>query len=32
MIPAVQVNLRGGNLPPPEPNGVRYLKLPIDIF
>ena len=30
MLPAVQVNLRGGRLPPPEANGVAYLKLPID--
>lgn len=30
LLPAIQVNIRGGQLPPPESNGVRYLKLPID--
>jgi glyoxylase-like metal-dependent hydrolase (beta-lactamase superfamily II) len=30
ILPAVQVNLRAGELPPPEDNGVRYLKLPLD--
>jgi len=24
------VNMRAGHLPPPEDNGVRYLKLPLD--
>lgn len=26
---SLQVNLRGGRLPPPGPNGVRHLKIPI---
>ncbi|HSJ13609.1 MAG TPA: MBL fold metallo-hydrolase, partial [Longimicrobiales bacterium] len=30
ILPAVQVNIRGGQLPPPEDNGVRYLKIPVD--
>ena len=30
ILPAVQVNMRAGQLPPPEDNGVRYLKIPID--
>jgi glyoxylase-like metal-dependent hydrolase (beta-lactamase superfamily II) len=30
LIPAVQVNMRGGELPPTEANGVRYLKVPLD--
>lgn len=30
ILPAVQVNIRAGALPPPEDNGVRYLKLPVD--
>lgn len=30
ILPAVQVNIRAGALPPPDANGVRYLKLPID--
>jgi glyoxylase-like metal-dependent hydrolase (beta-lactamase superfamily II) len=30
LLPAVQVNMRGGALPEPEANGVRYLKIPLD--
>lgn len=30
MLPAVQVNVRAGELPPAEDNGVRYLKIPLD--
>lgn len=30
ILPSVQVNIRAGRLPPPEDNGVRYLKIPID--
>ena len=30
IIPAVQVNIRAGELPPAEANGVRYLKLPLN--
>lgn len=30
LLPALQVNLRGGALPNPENNGVRYLKIPLD--
>ncbi|GAA4709807.1 MBL fold metallo-hydrolase [Sphingomonas lutea] len=30
IVPALQVNLRAGHLPPPEGNGVSYLKLPVD--
>jgi glyoxylase-like metal-dependent hydrolase (beta-lactamase superfamily II) len=30
ILPSVQVNIRGGEFPAPEANGVRYLKLPID--
>lgn len=29
LYPAVQVNIRGGRLPPAENNGKRYLKLPL---
>ena len=32
LLPAVQVNIRGGALPEAENNGVRYLKLPLDRF
>jgi glyoxylase-like metal-dependent hydrolase (beta-lactamase superfamily II) len=30
LLPSVQVNIRAGRFPPPEENGVRYLKIPID--
>lgn len=30
ILPAVQVNMRAGQLPPAEDNGVRYLKIPLD--
>lgn len=30
MWPALQVNIRGGRLPPPEANGRSYLKLPLN--
>lgn len=30
ILPAVQVNIRAGELPPKEDNGVAYLKIPID--
>lgn len=30
ILPAIQVNMRGGHLPAPEANGVRYLKIPLD--
>ena len=30
ILPAVQVNVRAGHLPPPEDNGVTYLKIPIN--
>lgn len=32
IIPAVQVNIAAGNLPPPETNGMRYLKMPLNVF
>ncbi|MCY3598177.1 MAG: MBL fold metallo-hydrolase, partial [Rhodospirillales bacterium] len=32
MVPAVQVNIRGGRMPPPERNGTAYLKLPINLL
>ncbi len=32
IIPSVQVNIRGGRLPEPEDNGIRYLKVPLDKF
>jgi len=30
LLPALQVNLRGGALPEPDANGVRYLRIPLD--
>lgn len=30
ILPSVQVNMRAGRLPPPEDNGRRYLKIPLD--
>ncbi len=30
ILPSVQVNMRAGAFPPPEDNGQRYLKIPID--
>ena len=30
IIPSVQVNMRGGELPPPEDNGIRYKKVPVN--
>lgn len=30
ILPSVQVNIRAGELPPPEDNGVSYLKIPIN--
>ena len=30
MLPSVQVNVRAGEMPPAEANGVSYLKIPVD--
>jgi glyoxylase-like metal-dependent hydrolase (beta-lactamase superfamily II) len=32
IIPAVQVNIRAGELPPPAANGTRYLQVPLDVL
>lgn len=32
ILPAVQLNIRAGRLPPPEENGLRYLKIPLNEF
>ncbi|WP_169392401.1 MULTISPECIES: MBL fold metallo-hydrolase [Psychrobacter] len=32
IIPAVQVNIDAGNLPDPEANGIRYLKVPLNVL
>jgi len=31
LMPSIQVNIRAGKLPPSEANGVRYLKIPIQL-
>lgn len=30
ILPSVQVNIRAGQLPPPEKNGISYLKIPLN--
>ncbi len=30
ILPSVQVNIRAGEMPPPEGNGVTYLKIPVN--
>ena len=30
ILPSIQVNIRAGQLPAPEGNGVSYLKLPLN--
>ncbi|BEU96681.1 MBL fold metallo-hydrolase [Acidovorax sp. DW039] len=30
ILPSVQVNIRAGQLPPPDANGVSYLKIPLN--
>ncbi len=32
ILPSVQVNMRGGEMPPAEDNGQRYLKIPVNGF
>lgn len=32
ILPSIQVNIRAGELPPREDNGVSYLKLPLDVL
>ena len=32
ILPSIQVNMRGGHMPPPEENGVSYLKLPVNVL
>lgn len=32
MLPSVQVNMRAGDMPPAEANGVCYLKIPVDLL
>jgi len=30
IVPSIQVNMRAGNMPAPEDNGVSYLKVPVN--
>lgn len=32
IVPAVQVNMRAGEMPPAEANGTSYIKVPVDVF
>lgn len=32
LLPSIQVNVRAGDLPPPEDNGVSYLKIPLNVL
>jgi glyoxylase-like metal-dependent hydrolase (beta-lactamase superfamily II) len=32
ILPAVQINMRAGQLPPAEDNGTRYLKITLDVL
>ena len=32
ILPAVQINIRAGVLPPPEANGVSYAKIPLNLL
>ncbi|WP_191833217.1 MBL fold metallo-hydrolase [Pseudomonas fluorescens] len=32
ILPSVQINMRSGQLPEPEDNGVRYLKIPLNVL
>jgi glyoxylase-like metal-dependent hydrolase (beta-lactamase superfamily II) len=31
LMPSIQVNMRAGRLPPPDANGVQYLKIPVKL-
>jgi hypothetical protein len=32
ILPSLQINIRAGELPEPEANGTRYLKLPLKVL
>ncbi len=32
ILPAIQINMKAGQFPEPEANGVSYLKLPLNYF
>jgi glyoxylase-like metal-dependent hydrolase (beta-lactamase superfamily II) len=31
LLPSIQVNMRAGKLPPPDPNGVHYIRVPVTL-
>jgi hypothetical protein len=30
LVPSIQINIRAGEMPPPEDNGVAYVKVPLN--
>ncbi len=32
ILPSLQINIRAGHMPPPEKNGIRYLKIPLNVL
>ena len=32
ILPAIQINIRAGQMPPPQDNGVSYLKIPLNVL
>jgi len=32
LLPSVQINMRGGDMPPAEDNGIAYVKIPLNTF
>lgn len=32
ILPSIQVNIRAGEMPPPDESGRRYLKIPVDVL
>lgn len=32
IVPSVQINMRAGHLPPAEDNGIRYVKVPLNVL
>lgn len=32
ILPSIQVNIRAGEMPPPDETGRRYLKIPVDVL
>jgi glyoxylase-like metal-dependent hydrolase (beta-lactamase superfamily II) len=32
LLPSIQVNVRGGRMPPPDDNGIAYLRIPVNVL